>query len=665
MNAQPIRFARLAVVLSLLLLGLPASGHALSRARLEAAPAIVRAVPVKPAKTKLGDRDLRNVVVVKFQEGTRVRLDRRTGALRAELEQLRSKDMVRRSRLPMSDLRIRDEVAVVSRLAAEPSRYQLEPLFARSAKKLQKEKDKGEARSNEELADLANYYRISIADADTASTEALIDSLNALGVVEIAYAEPLPEPAAADIAPTTGSFVANQGYLDVAANGGVGATRVHADFDARGQGVRIADVEFNWQIDHEDLNAPLFESTPFYNEENTDHGTSVLGVLVAQQNAYGVTGIAHRARYGVIPVVKRKCFPAPICWWEQDVSGGINTAASKLRAGDVLVIEVHAKGPSSGETCPCNCKQHEFVAVENWPASFDAIKSATARGIIVVEAAGNGAMNLDAARYGGRFNRAVRDSGAILVGAGSSAGRAPMCFTNFGSRIDVQGWGENVATLGRGDLAQPNGASDRRQFYTAIFNGTSSATPIVAGSAAVLQSFRTARGQSRLSPKDMRLIFQRSGMPQAAGTEAKRIGRLPDLQDAIGSFGAGPCQQLDTRFTTRTLTQYVHDDGSRDFCFSSSLVIGTRFTADTCTNPAQGIDARTSLTLFNAATGAVIATSGPGACGSGGRIEVDLGRGSFRLRVASAGRSQGTFALSHRNSPSIVLPADPPILLPQ
>jgi len=664
MNAQPTRTVRFAVALPVLLLGLPASSHALSRARLEAAPAIERVVPLKPVRTRLGDRDLRNVVVVKFQEGTRVRLDRKTGGLRAELEQLRSKDMVRRSRLPMNDLRIRDEVAVVGRLAAEPSRYRLEPLFQRSAKKLQKEKDKGEARSGEELADLSNYYRISIADADTASTEALIDSLNALGVVEIAYAEPLPESAAADIAPTTGSFVANQGYLDVAANGGIGATRVHADLGARGQGVRIADVEFNWQIDHEDLNPPLFKSTPFYNEENSDHGSSVLGVLVAQSNAYGVTGIAHRASYGVVPAVKRKCFPAPICWWESDVSGGINTAASKLRAGDVLVIEVHAKGPSSAETCPCNCKQHEFVAVENWQASFDAIKSATARGIIVVEAAGNGAMNLDAARYGGRFNRSVRDSGAILVGAGRSAGRAPMCFTNFGSRIDAQGWGENVATLGKGDLAQPNGASDRRQFYTASFSGTSSATPIVAGSAAVLQSFRTARGQSLLSPREMRLIFQRSGTPQAAGTEAKRIGRLPDLQDAIGSFGAGPCQQLDNKFTTSTLTQYVHDDGSRDFCFSSALFTGTRFVADTCTNPAQGIDARTSITLFNATTGAVLATSGPGACGSGGRIEVELSRGSFRLRVASVGRSSGTFALSHRNSPTIHVPPDGPILQP-
>jgi len=232
MNTQP---SRLAGALSLLLLVLPATGHALSRPRPAAAPAVTRVVPLTPLKTRLGDRDLRNVVIVKFQEGTRVRRDRSTGLLRAELDQLRSKDLVRRSRLPLNDLRINEEIAAVNQLAAEPSLYRLESLFTRSAKKLQKEKDKGEALSGEELADLSLYYKLTIADADTASTEALIDSLNALGVVEIAYAEPLPALAAADIAPTSPNLVGNQGYLDVAASGGIGATRVHADFGARGR----------------------------------------------------------------------------------------------------------------------------------------------------------------------------------------------------------------------------------------------------------------------------------------------------------------------------------------------------------------------------------------------------------------------------------------------
>ncbi|NJN14102.1 MAG: hypothetical protein HC813_00055, partial [Planctomycetes bacterium] len=50
--------------------------------------------------------------------------------------------------------------------------------------------------------------------------------------------------------------------------------------------------------------------------------------------------------------------------------------------------------------------------------------------MIVVEAAGNGEMDLDHPRYDDRFNRTVRNSGALVVGAGSATNRAPRCFSN-------------------------------------------------------------------------------------------------------------------------------------------------------------------------------------------------------------------------------------------
>jgi hypothetical protein len=61
-----------------------------------------------------------------------------------------------------------------------------------------------------------------------------------------------------------------------------------------------------------------------------------------------------------------------------------------------------------------------------------AIRAATGRGIHVIEAAGNGGMDLDDARYGRRFDRTFRDSGAIVVGA-SDSNRDPARFTDFGS----------------------------------------------------------------------------------------------------------------------------------------------------------------------------------------------------------------------------------------
>ena len=63
--------------------------------------------------------------------------------------------------------------------------------------------------------------------------------------------------------------------------------------------------------------------------------------------------------------------------------------------------------------------------MEYWQANFDVIRNATAKGIIVVEGAGNGTMNLDSSIYDGRFDRNVRDSGAIMVGdAGPDVGVA-------------------------------------------------------------------------------------------------------------------------------------------------------------------------------------------------------------------------------------------------
>ena len=94
-----------------------------------------------------------------------------------------------------------------------------------------------------------------------------------------------------------------------------------------------------------------------------------------------------------------------------------------------------------------------------------------------IEAAGNGRVDLDDDRCQQRFDRNIRDSGAIIVGAGHAETRERLSFSSYGQRVDLQGWGHRVTTTGYGGLFDP---SDIRQRYTSSFNGTSSASPIVA-----------------------------------------------------------------------------------------------------------------------------------------------------------------------------------------
>jgi hypothetical protein len=130
-----------------------------------------------------------------------------------------------------------------------------------------------------------------------------------------------------------------------------------------------------------------------------------------------------------------------------DLANSILVALSAISPGDVILIEQQTYGPSG----------HGYVPVEWIPAVYDAIKTATASGVIVVEAAANGGENLgDTSVYGSSFPSGKPDSGAIIVGAGAACGnqgvpsRSRLSWSNYGPRVNVQGWGECVTTTGYG-----------------------------------------------------------------------------------------------------------------------------------------------------------------------------------------------------------------------
>lgn len=318
---------------------------------------------------------------------------------------------------------------------------------------------------------------------------------------------------------TTPSFESYQGYLGPAPHG-IDAPAAWR-WGMRGQGIWFADVEGGWNAKHEDL--PGDRITHVIGRQINDpawrsHGTAVLGEVVGKDNGKGVVGIA--------PDVER-VFTASI--GSTSPANAIDTAAKKLRPGDVLLIELQTTGPRG-----------RFLPMEWYDDVYDAIRAATDRGVVIIEAAGNGNENLDHETYKRKFDRTKRDSGAIMIGAGGPPrdgfkDREKLDFSNYGSRVDVQGWGRMVATLDYGDLQQcEDGTDDWRytdRHYTNQFSGTSSASPIVAGAAVLVQGLAKQRGQV-LTPRALRELLAKTGTPQAGDTK-KNIGPRPNLARAI------------------------------------------------------------------------------------------------------------------------------------
>lgn len=114
----------------------------------------------------------------------------------------------------------------------------------------------------------------------------------------------------------------------------------------------------------------------------------------------------------------------------------------------------------------------------------------------------------------------------------------PRLFELWLARVDEQGWGENVTTTGYGDMFNPD--NDVRRYYTRSFNGTSSATPIVASTVLAIQGVRQACGLPPLRPLEMRNLLARTGTRQGEPLTTN-IGPLPNLAAALRASVPAPC----------------------------------------------------------------------------------------------------------------------------
>lgn len=387
-------------------------------------------------------------------------------------------------------------------------------------------------------------------DVTVEAAQQTLDALLQNPAVETAYMAPILLPAS-NLLATPDSYVAQQGYLDqmnVPLSGGPAGSK--------GANVTLVDIEGGWQIGHEDL--PVSSDNLIPGSVNgsepawVNHGTAVLGIIAGLENSYGITGIAPDA------YIRMNSTLGYI-----SVSQAIYATLPHLKAGDIILLPLQGLGPRASTTCPdgCECANFEAVPVEYWQDTFDAISAATSAGIIVIEAAGTGAVDLDADVYNGNFKRSKRDSGAIMVGAGDSETHSALCYANTGSRVDLQGWGENVVSTGYGDLYMDD-EGNPQSYYTATFGGSSAASAMVAGAVASLQGVAKAHGYL-LTAEQALDFLKTTGIPQGDGDDtgnAGHIGPFPNLEEAHKKISDGveliaPLQN-DTLYTLRPTFQW-------------------------------------------------------------------------------------------------------------
>ena len=260
-------------------------------------------------------------------------------------------------------------------------------------------------------------------------------------------------------------------------------------FPGRGAGVKLAIVDHSWQpnfgeaycIDDLDHNYPNWrKTTPGYT-----HGTHTLGVLLSRfQPVYPPTYIP----VGLVP--NANVFLSSSNIGGDDVYGdvesaifnavnAVNKSASK---GVVLIVlggpgSTGAVGSAPIETKPkpaslTNCAVVELVGM------------ATDFGIMVIESAGNGGVEL---------TTPLPDSGAVIVGATATTGvahtRSRYGTSDFGERIDIAVWGDGIKTVGG----------------MGLFSETSVASTIVAGIVTSLLSIAQVQYNRLIPPAVVRM----------------------------------------------------------------------------------------------------------------------------------------------------------------
>jgi Subtilase family len=314
----------------------------------------------------------------------------------------------------------------------------------------------------------------------------------------------------------TGLYGLGQEFVDL----GIGDVN-----GAKGLGIRVGVIEFAAYVDHEDLTViPEPGQTMILNPLITqpDHGTACLGIIGADDDlAEGPTqeiGVV-----GIAPEATKYFFPIASVEEGNRLLSAISSAYIEFEPGDVLSYSI---GPAAG----CGTLASSL-------ATRLMLQIGSESGIINCIAAGNSCCNLSADDPAAQDSL---DAGAIIVGA-VTPGR-PYDRLGFSNHCDVElnpaeriitvsGWGSFITTTGYGDLF--NGGTPQRE-YTRLFNGTSGACPMVAGSLACLQGLAKQFYGIPLNAGQMKQVI--AYIPQSETLNPDNLFGAPDFATCAGDF---------------------------------------------------------------------------------------------------------------------------------
>lgn len=266
------------------------------------------------------------------------------------------------------------------------------------------------------------------------------------------------------------------------------------DKEITGQSVTIRHLDFGIYRNHEDFQGGNITVVTSRDESSDcNHGTASTGCIAAAKNDFGVTGIAHSSSYFFYD------------------TGDVDKILEQANAGDIVSLDIQFK--SEGKLIP-------VISSKHW---WDTIKNMVEKKVIVIMAAGNGALDLSDTSVCTDYG----DSGAILVGSSYPDTGKKLTSSNYGHYSSlINSWGTSVTTTGYSSLQKLPG---NNRNYTLDYSGTSSATPLCAGALALLQSYAKQQGVV-LTPGVMKDILTESNYTEGVH---QKIGKRPNVEQLL------------------------------------------------------------------------------------------------------------------------------------